>query len=141
MALTAGRVAQFWAPNTSQRSYVQAASTQVYEGGLVFANASGYAIPAISGTLASGTGYSVLGVANISQLTTTSGTANGALNLQVGVGYYNFKADSAFAKTTIGFTCYVVDDQTVSMTSTNRSAAGTVAGLDADGNPFVKVGL
>lgn len=140
-ALTAGRVAKEWAPGSVIRSYTQAASTQIYEGGLVVLNASGYAIPAVSGTLASGTGYRVVGVAQCSQLTTASGTANGALNIQVHTGYVNMKADSAFAKTAIGFDCYIVDDQTVSMTSTNHSAAGAVAWVDADGNPFVKVGI
>lgn len=140
-ALTAGRVAQEWSPGTVQRGYAQAASTQVYNGGLVVANASGYAIPAVSGTLASGTGYAVLGVAQISQLSATSGTTGANPNLPVHAGIFNFKADSAFAKTTIGFDCYIVDDQTVSMTSTNHSVAGKVADVDSNGNPFVKVGI
>ena len=137
-ALTAARVAREWAPNTVQRSYAQAASTQIWEGGLIIANASGYATPAVSGTIsASGTGYSVLGVAQFSQLTTTGVYTP----ITVHVGYFNFVADSAFAKTAIGATCYIVDDKTVSLTSTNRSAAGVVADVDADGNPYVKVGL
>ena len=136
-ALTAGRVAQQWTPGTSIRSYKQAASTQIWEGGIIIANSSGYAIPAISGTLATGVSYYVLGVAQQSKLTVTGDNSY----VQLAAGYFNMKADSAFALTAIGANCYIVDDQTVSVTSTNRSVAGVVAAIDDDGNPFVKLGL
>lgn len=136
-ALTAGRVTAEWMPNTVVRSYQQAASTQVWEGGIVVLNSSGYAIPGVSGTVATGTNYVVVGVAQQSQLSVTGSNPN----LEVHVGYFNLKADSAFALTAIGSNCYIVDDQTVSVTSTNRSPAGVVAAIDANGNPWVKIGL
>jgi hypothetical protein len=136
-ALTAGRVAQEWAPNSVVRSYQQAASTQIWEGGIIIANSSGYATPAVSGTLATGVGYYVLGVAQQSKLTVTGDNSY----VQLHAGYFNMVADSAFALTAIGQNCYVVNDQTVSLTSTNRSVAGVVAAVDSNGNPFVKLGL
>lgn len=136
-ALTAGRVTVEWAPGTVKRDYAQLASTQIWEGGLIVANASGYAIPAVSGIISTGVDYKVLGVAQRSQLSAAASNPN----IEVHVGYVNLLADSAFALTAIGNTCYIVDDQTVSMTSTGRSAAGTVAAVDANGNPFVKVGI
>lgn len=136
-ALTAGRVTVEWAPGTVKLDYAQLASTQIWEGGLIVANASGYAIPAVSGIISTGVDYKVLGVAQRSQLSAAASNPN----IEVHVGYVNLLADSAFALTAIGNTCYIVDDQTVSMTSTGRSAAGTVAAVDANGNPFVKVGI
>ncbi len=136
-ALTAGRVAQEWAPGSVIRTYAQYNSTQVWEGGLLVFNASGYAIPAISGIISTGVDYKTAGVAMRSQLTTTGVYSN----IEVHAGYFSLKADSAFALTAIGSNCYIVDDQTVSVTSTNRSPAGVVAAVDSAGNPIVKVGI
>lgn len=136
-ALSAGRVTKQWQPNTTVRSYKQAASTQVWEGGIIVLNASGYAIPAVSGTVATGTNYVVVGVADMSQLSITGSNPD----LKVRVGYFNLAADSAFALSNIGSSAYIVNDQTVSVTSTNRSPAGTIAQIDDAGNPWVKIGL
>src|SRR6185436_2097369 len=109
-----------------------AASTQIWEGGIVVLNSSGYAIPAISGTIATGTNYVAVGIAQKSQLTITGQNTY----LEVHAGYFNMVADSAFTLSTIGSSAYIVNDQTVSATSTNRSPAGTIAAVDADGNPW-----
>lgn len=131
-ALTAGRATVEWAPNTVLRTYSQNVSKQIWEGGIVALNASGYAQAAISGT-----GQTAVGVAQFSQLTTSAAYAN----MDVHVGVFNFIADSAFALTAIGSNCYIVDDQTVSLTSTGHSLAGVVVAIDSAGNPYVKIGL
>jgi hypothetical protein len=131
-ALSAGRVAAEWAPNTVLRTYAQAVSKQVWNGALLALNASGYAQPGVSGT-----GQIAIGVAQYSQLTTSSQNTN----IDVHAGIFNFLADSAFGLTAIGSNCYIVDDQTVSLTSTGHSLAGVVQQIDAAGNPFVKIGL
>lgn len=131
-ALTAGRATVEWAPNTVLRTYAQEAAKQIWEGGIVTINASGYAQAAISGT-----GQTAVGVALFSQLSVTGSHPN----MDVHVGVFNFAADSAFALTAIGSNCYIVDDQTVSLTSTGHSLAGVVVAIDSAGNPYVKIGL
>ncbi len=132
-ALTAGRVTQEWAPFTAQRSYKQQLSVQIWEGGIVALDASGYATAA-----GSGTGQVAVGVAQRSQLSTSSTTRS---DINVHQGTFNFIADTAFALTNIGSNCYMLDDQTVTMTSTGHSVAGVVCQIDSAGNPSVKIGL
>ncbi len=132
-ALTAGRVTQQWAPFTSIRSYQQALSSQIWEGGIVALNASGFAAAA-----GSGTGQVAVGVASLSQLSVST---TPYAQIQVIQGTFNFIADTAFALTNIGSNCYMLDDQTVTMTSTGHSVAGVVCQIDAAGNPSVKIGL
>ena len=133
-ALSAGRVTQEWAPLTVQRSYQMAVSSQIWEGGIVALNASGYA-----GAAGSGTGQVAVGVAMLSLLSTSS-TSNRS-NITVHTGTFHLLADSAFGLTAIGSNCYLIDDQTVSLTATGHSLAGVVEQIDSDGNPFVKIGL
>ncbi len=132
-ALTAGRATPIWAPFTSKRSYQMAVSSQIYEGGIVALNASGYATAA-----GSGTGQVAVGVAQFSILSTSSTTRQ---YIEVAQASASFIADTAFALTNIGSNCYMIDDQTVSMTSTGHSVAGVVVQVDAAGNPYVKIGL
>ncbi len=132
-ALTAGRATQEWAPFTAQRSYKQALSTQVWEGGIIALNASGLAAPA-----GSGTGLVAVGVAQLSQLSVST---TPYAQLEVHQGSFSFIADTAFTLLNIGSNCYMLDDQTVTMTSTGHSVAGVVVQIDDAGNPFVKIGL
>ena len=132
-ALTAGRATQQWAPLTSIRAYRQALAGQIYEGGIVALNASGLATAA-----GSGTGQVAVGVADLSQLAVSVTPYS---YIQVQQGTFHVLADTAFALTNIGSNCYMLDDQTVTMTSTGHSIAGVVCDIDASGNPWVKIGL
>lgn len=132
-ALTAGRATQAWAPVTTIRSYQQALSGQIYEGGVVVLNSSGLATAA-----GSGTGQVAVGVAMLSQLAVSVTPYS---NIQVQQGTFHLLADSAFALTNIGSNCYSLDDQTVTMTSTGHSIAGVVCQIDSAGNPWVKITL
>lgn len=132
-ALTAGRVTKEYEPRTVLRTYKMAASTQIWEGGIVVVSTStGLAAPGSTATT-----LKAVGVAMQSVLSPASGTTY----INVHIGTFQINADSAFAQSSIGSTCYITDDQTVSLTSTGRSIAGTVDSLDANGNPFVVIGI
>lgn len=113
-----------------------AASTTIYQGGIVCKNASGYCTPgAVSTTL------SALGVAQ----ETAVGTTAGAVTLKVKTGIFKFNNSTAGDAITIAdleTSCYIVDDNTVAKTNgtSTRSAAGTVKQVDADG-VWVAIGL
>jgi hypothetical protein len=132
-ALTAGRATQAWAPFTTIRSYQQVLAGQIYEGGIVALNSSGLAAAA-----GSGTGQTAVGVAQLSQLAVSVTPYS---NITVAQGTFHVLADSAFSLSNIGSNCYLIDDQTVSMTATGHSVAGVVVQIDSAGNPWVKIGL
>src|SRR6185295_16796898 len=46
----------------------------------------------------------------------------------------------AFAQSDVGALCYIVDDQTVSLSASGKSIAGTVAAVDSSG-AWVAIGL
>ena len=132
-ALAAGRVAKEYQPRTVVRSFGMAASTQIWEGGGVVLNSSGYAVPATTAT-----GLKSVGCAQFSKL---SGSVAGVDQIEVHIGTFLFNVDSPFTVTAIGSLCYFVDDQTVTLTSTGASEAGVVQQIDANGNAFVSLGL
>lgn len=107
-----------------------AASTKIYAGSLVAANASGYAVPGSTATTLTALGRAEESVDN------SAGSA-GAKVVTVRRGVFKFAnlAADAVTQAELGKTAYIVDDQTVAKTSgTNtRSAAGKVLGIDADG--------
>lgn len=131
-ALSAGRATPEWEFLAAQRSYPMDALAQIWEGGLVALDSTGYAVAASSGST-----LTMVGVAQESKL---AGAVDGDTNISVHQGTFRLAADSAFAQTTVGGACYAVDDQTVSTTSTNRSLAGIVAAVDGS-NVWVTVGL
>lgn len=105
-----------------------AAATTIYAGSIVMANASGYAIPG-----ATATGLVCLGRAEAA--VTNAGSA-GDETLVVRRGKaFKFANDGgdAVVQADLGKTCYITDDQTVSHTSTGKTAAGKVLGIDTDG--------
>lgn len=113
-----------------------AASTTIYQGGIVCKNASGYCVP---GSVA--TTQTALGVAQ----ETAVGTTAGAVTLKVKTGVFKFNNSTAgdlIAIADLETTCYIVDDNTVAKTNgtSTRSAAGTVKQVDADG-VWVAIGL
>lgn len=107
-----------------------AASTKIYAGSLVAANASGYAVPGSTATTLTALGRAEESVDN------SAGSA-GAKVVTVRRGVFKFAnlAADAVTQAELGKTAHIVDDQTVAKTSgTNtRSAAGKVLGIDADG--------
>lgn len=127
-----GCVTKEYTIDTAIRSYPVDALSQIWEGGIVVLDTTGYAA---AGT--SGTSLIAVGIAQESVL----GTAvDGGVNITVHQGTGRYNADSAFAQTAVGGLCYIVDDNTVSVTSTNRSVAGLVAAVDGN-YVWVTIGL
>ncbi|MBX3447518.1 MAG: hypothetical protein KF765_12260 [Parvibaculaceae bacterium] len=106
------------------------ASTKIYAGALVCLDASGWAQPGATATTLKARGRAEEQVDN-------SDGANGAVRVQVRRGCFAFKnsGSDAIARSHIGGTAYIVDDETVAATSgTNtRSAAGKIIDIDAEG--------
>ena len=113
------------------RSVPLLANAKVYQGGMVQIAASGFAVAAVA-TAANVT----IGVAQAT--VDNAGGANGAASVEVRRGVYRF-ANSAsgdlIARSEIGKTVYVIDDQTVAKTdnSAARPAAGICYDVDAQG--------
>jgi len=131
-ALTAGRLPKVLAKRTWRRFPV-AASTIIYEGGMVALATSGgktYAVPA-DATAAN----KVVGVADATADNRTGAAAAASVDVNLGVYLMNVLATDAVTIADIGATVYVVDDNTVAKTSdTNaRPAAGTLFNVDANG--------
>lgn len=115
-----------------------AASTVVYQGGLVALNASGFAVPASANP-----SLRVVGVAS-ANADNASGAA-GAITVKVERGCFWFENSSSVNAITdgdCGRPCYVVDDNTVTRGSTRltRCVAGIVHEVDASKGVAVIVG-
>lgn len=128
MALTADRNTPM---QDSELIAVPMAAVKIFGGGLVAANAAGYATPG-----AVSTGLTYLGRAE--EQKDNTGGAPGAKTVLVRRGKaFKFKNSGADAVTQAEFgqACYIVDDETVAKTNGNgtRSPAGTVVGVDTDG--------
>ena len=97
----------------------KASSTTIYEGSLVAVNSSGQAIPAAKAASqpAVGMAYEVDG---------------NTVKVERGVHLWDNDATGAVTAANIGGTCYIVDDCTVTSTSTGSSSAGKVLGLEGD---------
>lgn len=134
-ALTAAR-------NTPERAgdvrgYPVKAAVKPMQGGIAVLN-GGYAAP---GTTATG----LIAIGRFEESVDNSAGANGAVSVQALRGTFKFANSSAgdlIAQANAGADCYIVDDQTVALTSaTNtRSVAGKIEAVDADG-VWVKIGL
>lgn len=129
-ALSAGRVTPEYDPFSADRTYPIDALSQIWEGGIVVLDTTGYA--------AAGTSTTSLVAVGVAQQSKLGGATDGATSIEVHEGVFKFNADSAFAATTVGGDCYIVDDNTVSVTATNRSRAGTVCAVDGS---YVWVGI
>jgi hypothetical protein len=127
-----GRVTKEYAPLTVIRSYPMDATAQIWEGGIVALDNTGYAVPGSTSTT-----LLAVGVAQESKL---AGSVDGDTQILVHTGVFFLNVDTAFSQTNVGSLCYIVDDQTVSMTATSRSIAGTVAAVDT-GGAWVAIGL
>lgn len=103
----------------------------VYQGGMVQINAAGYAAAA-SATAANVT------IGRAEATVNNAGGVNSALSVDVRRGIFRFANSAAgdlIARTEIGKTVYVVDDQTVAKTNNAgaRPAAGICFDVDAQG--------
>lgn len=108
-----------------------AASTTIYQGGMVALNASGYAVPASASPTLKVLGRAMANVDN-------AAGSNGALIVEAEAGCFRFEnseGGDAISSDDIGKPCYAVDDQTLALTSNGgaRPIAGLVADVDADG--------
>lgn len=122
--------------NTPQRDAVDfefpaAAATRYFTGSIVCVNSSGYAVKGATATGLRAAGVCRVGVDN------SAGLA-GAMRVMVRRGCFRF-ANSSGADLVglkdIGLSCYIVDDQTVALTSgsNTRSVAGVIRDVDANG--------
>jgi len=112
-------------------SVPMATAKKIYAGSLVAANATGYATPGATATT-----LTYLGRA---EETVDNTGADGAKSILVRRGKaFKFKnsAGDAVTQASLGKTCYIEDDETVSGTNAGgntQSAAGKVVGVESDG--------
>jgi len=134
-AQTADRLAQ--RRDGKQFSDPVAAATKIFAGSMYALSATGFAVPA--GTAGSGIARAVCQT----QADNSAG-ADGDINANGETGVFQF-ANSAstdlIARTDIGATCYIADDNTVAKTDNSgaRKAAGEIVDVDANG-VWVRVG-
>jgi len=110
------------------------AGATIFAGAIVMLNAAGYAVAG-----AAATGQVCAGRAE--EPAANSAGADGAVTVNVRSGVFKYAAaDITIAH--VGDTCFIVDDQTVSISDgvATRSAAGVVVGVEADG-VWVRMGL
>jgi hypothetical protein len=104
----------------------------INNGAIVCLDSTGYAVP--------GSASTTLLTVGIAQESKTAGSVDGDTQILVHIGVFKLLCDSAFSQANVGSICYVVDDDTVSMTGTGRSIAGTVAAIDGS-SAWVAMGL
>jgi hypothetical protein len=131
MALSAGRQASAHTL-CGKQALPQKASVVIYQGGMIGIDAAGYAIPAAASAL-----QAIPGVArsNGGLDRWTGGATDGATNVEYDEGIFSMKNSASADEITIadmGKPCYVVDDETVALTSNSgaRPPAGIIRGLD-----------
>lgn len=100
----------------------------IYAGALVAVNSSGYAVAASDAA-----SIQVIGCA--AEKVDETGKASGTDNITILMGTFRYKNGDTVTDANIGDICYVVDDQTVSVTNSgsNAAIAGIVADVDSDG--------
>lgn len=131
-ALTKERLPDFFGTTPTRRTIQVKGGVKIFKGANVAIDSSGYARP--GGLIAAG-GVRAVGVA--AATADNTGGADGVIEVEVHVGVYkmlNHGADLVTAAS-VGADCYVVDDQTVALTSatSTRYVAGKVQRVDSDG--------
>lgn len=130
MALSADRNTQL--KDGELISVPMAANAKIFAGGMVAANATGYATKGATATT-----LTYLGRAE--EMVDNTGGADGAKSILVRRGKafkWKNSAGDAVTQASLGKTCYIEDDETVSATNAGgntQSAAGKVVGVEADG--------
>jgi hypothetical protein len=132
---------QYGTPDTVQPlllSFPVAASTKIYGGSILATNSSGRAVPASADNT-----LKVWGRCE-AQADNSSGTA-GAINATAkpGVFYFANDATNPVAATDVGKFCYILDDQTVSISDGSglRPVAGIVYAYDSTSGVAVGLGF
>ncbi len=128
-ALTADRNTPYLRGDTAR--YDVAAATKIYAGSIACRNAAGYAVPGSTAV-----GLVALGMAT-ERVDNSTGSA-GDLSVGVREGSFrwaNSSAGDAITAAHIGLPAWIVDDQTVALTSGagTRSLAGVIVGVDSAG--------
>lgn len=130
MALTSGR-------NTPARegkflTLPVKGATVIYDGSLVAVDANGFAVPAAKATALTAAGRAEQYVDNLAG-------ADGALTILVRRGVFRWSNAStgAVAAKDVLKSCYMNDDESVTITATGSSVAGKVLGLE-DGDVIVE---
>lgn len=134
-ALTADRdTLEKAAPFSSLQAEVGASSTQFYKGGMVVLDQADGLLKKAS----TATGLIALGRCEENILTGAGNTRK--IKCRSGIFKYgNSSAADLIAADDIGKDCFIVDDQTVALTSNSsaRSRAGKVHSVDTDGGVYV----
>jgi hypothetical protein len=115
------------------------AATLIYQGSIVCRNAAGNATKAITATTLQALGRCETTVDNLAG-------AAGALNVVYRSGCFKFANSAAgdlITNASLGLKCYLVDDQTVALTTggATRSVAGVIDSVDPDGSVWVWIGV
>ncbi len=136
MALSADRnTEQMGSGIPKLMTYPVKTGVTIYKGSLVVVDSSGYAKPGVSET-----GDVAVGRA-MSQVV-AGAAASGTYTIDVEQGVFRWAVNgTAVDITKINSLVYVYDDQTVTLSSSSASIAGTVYGFDAAGNAWVYTGL
>lgn len=116
-----------------------AASTKLYQGGIVCLNASGLAVPGIVSTT-----LKAMGVALKTYDNSTGGAAAFNVEARAGLHWFNSgTAGDAIAQANVGALCYIMDDNTVGLTTgaATRSIAGTIVDVSATDGVAVRISL
>ena len=116
-ALTTDRITPRKGPNLLV--YPVATNVKIYAGAFVAINSGGYATPA-----ADAASLKVVGVAT--KMADNTGGANGAINVEVETGVFDFAATS-ITQAMVGTKVFIVDDQTFDdAIGTNSIIAGVL---------------
>ena len=123
-ALTADR-------NTNARTaesyeYPVAASVKCFAGALAVLDSSGNVKPGVTAT-------GLIAVGRFTEEADNSSGGAAAINAKIEAGTFKWVNGSSMTKANIGDTVYVVDDQTVSHSSSGKSPAGILTAVDSDG--------
>lgn len=141
MALSTGRKTDQMGTQVEPTEFdlPMAASTTIYIGSLVCKNASGYAVPGSADATLMAVGCATGPTAGLPGSSVVNSGSAGDKSIHVRRGVFKFEnsADGdAITFAHLGKPCYVVDDQTVALTSAGgtRPFAGTVMGVDSSSN-------
>lgn len=109
------------------------ANVKIFEGSIVVIDSTGNAVP---GKKATG----LLSAGRAEEYVDNSGGADGAKTIKVRRGVFKWSNDSTAPVTgkDILKNCYIVDDETVTITETGSSIAGKVIGLE-NGEVLVEI--
>ena len=126
MALTRGRNTPELAEGGRFLVLPVAAGAKIFEGSLVMVGADGFAKPAVKGT-----GNTAAGRAET--LADNTLGADGDITVKVARGVFVWDGDVTVTAASVLKDCYIVDDCTVTVTSTGSSKAGKIIAITEDG--------